>query len=95
VVQRIDCAEGYRTGLLTNSFGVPRSPEAHVDFGALDVIVDSSEVGLRKPEPEIYALTTEMLECPPTRSGTSTIRRQSGRCRGRRVADDPRADTRR
>ena len=29
-----------------------------------DVVVDSSEVGLRKPEPGIYELTTEMLGVP-------------------------------
>jgi len=67
VVQRIGAlrAEGYRTGLLTNSFKEFRDHlEAHVDFGVFDVIVDSSEVGLRKPEPEIYDLTTELLGVP-------------------------------
>ena len=59
VVERIGelRAEGYRTGLLTNSFKEFRDHlEAHVDFGVFDVVVDSSEVGLRKPEPEIYDL---------------------------------------
>ena len=57
--------EGYRTALLTNSFKEFRELlEAHVDFGAFDVVVDSSEVGWRKPEPEIYALTTELLGVP-------------------------------
>ena len=67
VVERIGelRAEGYRTGLLTNSFKEFRDHlEAHVDFGVFDVVVDSSEVGLRKPEPEIYDLTTEMLGVP-------------------------------
>jgi len=67
VVERIGelQAAGYRTGLLTNSFKEFRDHlEAHVDFGVFDVVVDSSEVGLRKPEPEIYALTTEMLGVP-------------------------------
>jgi putative hydrolase of the HAD superfamily len=58
-------AEGYRTGLLTNSFKEFRDHlEAHVDFSVFDVVVDSSEVGLRKPEPEIYELTTAMLGVP-------------------------------
>jgi epoxide hydrolase-like predicted phosphatase len=67
VVERIGAlrAEGYRTALLTNSFKEFRDHlEAHVDFGVFDVVVDSSEVGLRKPEPEIYALTTEMVGVP-------------------------------
>lgn len=58
-------AEGYRTALLTNSFKEFRELlEAKIDFGAFDVVVDSSEVGWRKPEPEIYALTTELVGVP-------------------------------
>ena len=67
VVERIGelRAEGYRTGLLTNSFKEFRDHiEAHVDFSVFDVVVDSSEVGFRKPEPEIYDLTTELLGVP-------------------------------
>jgi putative hydrolase of the HAD superfamily len=59
-------AEGYRTGLLTNSFKEFRSHlEDHVDFDVFDVVVDSSEVGCRKPEPEIYELTTHVLDVRP------------------------------
>ena len=51
--------------IATNSFKEFRELlEAHIDFGAFDVVVDSSEVGWRKPEPEIYALTTELLAVP-------------------------------
>jgi epoxide hydrolase-like predicted phosphatase len=54
--------EGYLLGLLTNSFLEFREHlESHVDFGLFDVVVDSSEVGHRKPEPAIYELTTRML----------------------------------
>ena len=54
--------EGYRLGLLTNSFLEFREHiEGHVDFELFDVVVDSSEVGHRKPEPAIYELTTRML----------------------------------
>ena len=54
--------EGYRLGLLTNSFLEFRKHiEGHVDFELFDVVVDSSEVGHRKPEPAIYDLTTSML----------------------------------
>ncbi len=59
-------AEGYRTALLTNSFREFRGLiESHVDLGVFDVVVDSSEVGVRKPEPAIYALTTELLGVRP------------------------------
>lgn len=57
--------EGYRTGLLTNSF-VEFRPilEQRVDFDIFDIVVDSSEVGCRKPEPRIYQMTTEMVGEP-------------------------------
>jgi len=54
---------GYKTALLTNI-----SREGEAIFSALfpveelfDVVVDSSKVGLRKPDPEIYRLTCERL----------------------------------
>ena len=53
---------GYTIGLLTNSFKEFRPLlEQYVDFSLFDVVVDSSEVGHRKPEPAIYALTAERL----------------------------------
>lgn len=58
-------ARGYATGLLTNSFREFRAVlEEHVDFGLFDVVVDSSEVGHRKPEPAIYAIVAERLGVP-------------------------------
>jgi epoxide hydrolase-like predicted phosphatase len=54
--------DGYRLGLLTNSFVEFRELiESHIDFSLFDVVVDSSEVGHRKPEPAIYELTTSRL----------------------------------
>lgn len=67
VVERIGRLrdEGYRTGLLTNSFVEFRAHlEENIDFSVFDVVVDSSEVGYRKPEPRIYELTTEMVGVP-------------------------------
>ena len=59
--------EGYRLGLLTNSFIEFRDHiESHIDFSLFDVVVDSSEVGHRKPERAIYGLTTSMLAVPPS-----------------------------
>jgi len=61
-------AEGITTALLTNSFKEFRGHlEKHVDFSIFDVVVDSSEVGHRKPEPAIYELTTKRLGVEPHR----------------------------
>lgn len=53
---------GYQTGLLTNIFNERRT-WLHGIFaaGTMDVVVDSSEVGLRKPEPAIYERLLRML----------------------------------
>ncbi len=56
---------GHRIGLLTNSFLEFRPIlEQRIDFALFDVVVDSSEVGCRKPEPAIYRLTTERMGVP-------------------------------
>jgi putative hydrolase of the HAD superfamily len=60
--------EGYRTALLTNSFQAFRKVlERQVDFRLFDVVVDSSEVGCRKPDREIYDTTGARLGVPPER----------------------------
>ncbi len=62
-------AAGYRTALLTN---ISRDGDAMwrnlipVDE-LFDVVVDSSRVGLRKPDPQIYHLTCERLGVAPQR----------------------------
>jgi putative hydrolase of the HAD superfamily len=54
--------EGYSIGLLTNSFKEFRPLlESKVDFELFDVVVDSSEVGHRKPEPAIFQIVAERL----------------------------------
>lgn len=51
---------GLKTALLSNSWGLGGYPRER--FGRLfDVVVISGEVGLRKPDPSIYELTTERL----------------------------------
>lgn len=60
-------AAGYRTALLTNN---AREWEpmwrGRIPVDELfDVVVDSSVVGLRKPDPRIYELTCERLGLPP------------------------------
>lgn len=54
---------GYQTALLTNIFA-ERRHWLHGLFpeGVIDVYCDSSEVGLRKPDPAIYAKLLEMLD---------------------------------
>jgi putative hydrolase of the HAD superfamily len=55
---------GVRTGLLSNSWGEGRYDRAR--FPELfDVTVVSGEIGMRKPDPAIYALAAERLGLPP------------------------------
>lgn len=56
-------AKGFRTALVSNSWG-NTYPRDTWD-GMFDTIVISGEVGLRKPEPEIYQLTSERLGLEP------------------------------
>lgn len=57
-------AASYKTALLTNIFA-ERREWLHGLFaeGVIDVYCDSSEQGLRKPDPAIYERLTEMLDC--------------------------------
>lgn len=54
---------GLRTGLLSNSWG-DNYPE-HAWEGAFDAVVISGRVGMRKPDPEIFQHTAELLGVPP------------------------------
>jgi putative hydrolase of the HAD superfamily len=52
--------QGFTTALLSNSWGLGLYP--HDRFEEMfDVVIISGEVGLRKPDPKIYQLTTERL----------------------------------
>jgi epoxide hydrolase-like predicted phosphatase len=59
-------ASGIRTGLVSNSWST-----SHYDRSLLaelfDVVVISAEVGLHKPEPEIYLLASKRLGVEPGR----------------------------
>jgi putative hydrolase of the HAD superfamily len=59
-------AEGYRTALLSNSWGMGLYPLDRINK-LFDVIVISGEVGLRKPDPDIFRLTVEKLGLEPAR----------------------------
>jgi putative hydrolase of the HAD superfamily len=55
---------GVRTGLISNSWGHSRYDRDQ--FPSLfDGVVISGEVGLRKPDPRIYALGAEAVDLPP------------------------------
>ena len=55
---------GVRTGLVSNSMGSGRYDRD--SFPELfDTVVISGEVGIHKPQPEIYSLAAERLEVPP------------------------------
>ena len=61
---------GYRTAILTNNVAEWR-PVWRSTFPVDDLfhaVVDSSEVGMRKPDPAIYLLTCERLGVDPNRS---------------------------
>lgn len=56
-------AAGLRTALLSNSWG---NEYLRDDWDELfDAVVISGEVGMRKPEPEIYLHTLDLLGCAP------------------------------
>ena len=66
------CHERLKTGLLTNNFvrvdGPARggdSPHTAV-LAHFDVIVESSRVGVRKPDPRFYEMACELLEIEPS-----------------------------
>jgi putative hydrolase of the HAD superfamily len=55
---------GYKTALLSNSWGNSGYPRE--DFPSLfDAVVISCEVGMRKPEPEIFRHTAALLDLRP------------------------------
>ena len=55
-------AEGYLTGLLTNTFAeFQPTMQRDVDFDLFDVVVESFAVGSRKPERAIYEITQTEL----------------------------------
>jgi putative hydrolase of the HAD superfamily len=54
---------GVKTGLISNSWGLGIYDRAPVDL--FDATVISGEVGLHKPEPEIYRLACERLDVEP------------------------------
>jgi putative hydrolase of the HAD superfamily len=60
---------GLKQACLTNNFApMERRPDDHRTdlLDVFDVIVESSKIGVRKPEPEFYRIACELLEIEPT-----------------------------
>ena len=58
--------EGYRTAILTNNVKEWGNYwKSSIPLDLFDEIVDSCDVGLRKPDPAIYRLTCERLKVAP------------------------------
>ena len=53
-------AQGVRTGLLSNSWGMSAYPVEQLER-SFDTLVISGEVGLRKPDPRIYELAAQRV----------------------------------
>ena len=58
---------GFKTALLSNSWGSSLYPRARL-VDLFDEVVISGEVGMRKPDPRIYALALERIQVAPQRS---------------------------
>jgi putative hydrolase of the HAD superfamily len=56
---------GIKTGLISNSWGDGIAYEPELMKELFDVVVISGDVGLHKPEPEIYLLTAERAGVAP------------------------------
>ena len=59
-------AGGIRTGLISNSWGLGIYDRAPIDL--FDATVISGDVGLHKPQPEIYLLACERLGVEPAKA---------------------------
>jgi putative hydrolase of the HAD superfamily len=63
------CSARLRTGLLTNNFvavdGFADSPMVGI-LELFDTVVESSVIGVRKPDPRFYELACELLAIEPT-----------------------------
>jgi putative hydrolase of the HAD superfamily len=60
-------AAGFKTGLLSNSWGMGLYPRERIDR-LFDSVVISGEVGMRKPDAEIFHLASDKLAISPDRS---------------------------
>lgn len=60
------CGEQFKTGLLTNNVtGLEMNPQMAEVMALFDVVVESSVVGVRKPDPAFYELACSQLGIEP------------------------------
>jgi len=66
------CREHYKTGLLTNNFLTPLADQGDAGLGEVlalfDAVVESSVVGVRKPDPRFYLLACDRLGVVPAQA---------------------------
>ena len=58
--------QGLKTGILTNNVREWSAWREKVPLEAFDAVVDSCEVGIRKPDPEIYLLICKRMSLTPS-----------------------------
>lgn len=64
VVRR--CKERFKVALLTNNVtGLEMNPDMAEVLALFDVVVESSKVGVRKPDPAFYEMACELLSITP------------------------------
>ena len=62
------CSDRFRTACLTNNFspvGASARPDLARVFSLFDEVLESSKLGVRKPDPRIYRMACEALEVEP------------------------------
>jgi len=61
------CKTRFKNGLITNNVASdrPQAPDLAAVFAQFDHVIESSKVGIRKPDPRIYALMCEALDVDP------------------------------
>ena len=64
------CSERLKTGLLTNNYSPMKASERSAEIaevlGWFDVVIESSVVGVRKPDPAFYTMACEALGVEPS-----------------------------
>jgi len=66
------CAERFKTACLTNNFMLDRTVDLATDrpdiaeiYALFDLVIESSKVGVRKPDPRFYEMACEALSVAP------------------------------
>ena len=66
------CTEHFKTGLLTNNFVTPVAQSRNSELGAVlamfDAVVESSVVGVRKPDERFYLMACDALGITPSQA---------------------------